>query len=388
MASLTEAIAESLRKSWPPSWEKPVLIVFRERDPLTLPLSTAAADAADAEREQKEDQIRKLFDGLQGEVLTMEKPGLANAVNAMNERGSPIPYGSRFYVQDEFALVFAASDVPRVHLQQAGRSRPWISFADYYQISEPQVFFEGGDLLVLDKIVLIGATMAGYARRNPLLPVETKLRKHLVPLATPGRKLPATDAREDKNPPPCPESEEAGDLKVVMGKVGHFLEYPFYHLDLYLTAIEQPKAVVFFLGQVTKTAAFSRCASPDLHREAEALEEMLEAIVPLLDNLSGCTGKLVTVERLPILLGKPPFGIQSFTNGLLVHQDDQGLYLTTVPQSKDLARHWLSAEEVEDAITRTSTVLATYGIRVYPIPAEPSDANAFIGGLHCVTKLL
>lgn len=395
--SLTDNMAEAIREGWPKAWERPTIIVFVEREPVILPNpSTSPSFAAEEDRKtladnkanQTAERIRKSFAEFIVEVRVVEPaPQPLSGVSAL-DLGTLSVYGSRFSIQDEFALTYPEPDVTKVHVSEERKIRKWESFPGYYRVQKPDICFTGGDLLVLDNAVLIGATASTYQLRTPPLAIESALQEHLVPLATPGIKMSAeTDQPEDETSA-CNERVPGVNLRVVMGKVGKSLEYPFYHLDLYLTAMELSMEIVFFLGQLEPTKRFSNCASDYMRQLASGMEAMLEATIPVLEALATKTGKKITVERLPILLGKPYEGVHSFTNGLLIHEGEIGVYLTTVPDFSDLSVYWLSMEEVEAALQKTRTTMNQYGIQVYPIKAEPPNANAIKGGLHCVTKLL
>lgn len=118
------------------------------------------------------------------------------------------------------------------------------------------------------------------------------------------------------------------------------------------------------------------------------MARLLDQLLPSLQSLEQKLGKTVILERIPILFGIPYMGIHSFTNGLLAHRANQGVYFVTTPATEDLSKYWLSKEEIEEALSVTKAVFSKYNTKVFAMNLPPFLSNALIGGLHCVTKVL
>jgi len=218
---LTREFARAITLGWPTEWKKPKIIFFQDYIPHDYADQTVqehpdpkSSLIPNIPQQLTETSIKSIFYGFDVFVITVP-PSNKSLKQYM-------PNGPRFWVQDAFVLLFSGTNETIVHLKADEYQWPNDTQNSLYRIKEPKVILQGGDLFVLDNIVLIGATILEYRRRSQPNFLEICMADHVHDVWT-----------TIHLPEPVAVYHDIGDLKAIMGLIQDRLAYPFYHLDLY-----------------------------------------------------------------------------------------------------------------------------------------------------------
>lgn len=280
--------------------------------------------------------------------------------------------GGRGFVQDELVLVGRSTDGRPCLLVHPDVAAEWPFYASELWTSQAgEVHLDGGDVLVLDGLILVGSTLRREANGLPS-GLYNRTWAHLksrYPFAAEALK----------------KSHHAVGLAPAMRN--GMVTLPFYHLDLFLTAIEDPDRVVFFLGHLVRDSRFTEHASAEDNTTITLLYRCLEGLVAPLESLAGVLGKPVEIRRLPIHLGRDFSTGVSFCNGVLGYENGRGRMTVMVPSLEESPDLYTAAEFARSR-ERAAYTLAQCGIALHGIESGRHGVSLLRGGLNCRTKVL